>query len=147
MLENPGPRVGEATLDRGPEGAFQIYDEPTFLHFLAVEKKRAERSGRTVLLLLVYLTESEGPSRISRSDAGEVVAALTGAVREMDFVGWYRPERVIGAVLLQPAGGPSPDTITTLTARLDGVMRQSLTAALARQIRVRVVHVCPAVEG
>lgn len=146
MSQNREPRASPMALERGQEGAYHAYNELTFLHFLAMEEKRAERSGRTVLLLLVQLNEPASSSFISPAVADKLFAALTGCLREIDFVGWYRTDSVIGAVLLQPTDAPPPDTVTVIGARVGGMLRDRLPRAVARRIQARVVHVRPVVE-
>ena len=72
-----------------------IYNEETFQFFLELDKKRAVRSGRSFLLLLVEGKETESLSEGS----DRLFEALRRSLRETDYVGWYRANRVVGAVL------------------------------------------------
>jgi hypothetical protein len=71
---------------------------------LAVESKRSERSGRHAVLLLVVLKEAERESRLDTDVATKLFWGLRACLRETDFVGWYRKDWVVGAVLTQLSG-------------------------------------------
>ena len=85
------------------------YNEIAFRHFLDIERRRAQRARRTLLLLLVHFRTI----RMSRAPLGprissQVFKALGGCVREVDFVGWHREGKVAGAVVAL-GGGASAD--------------------------------------
>jgi hypothetical protein len=76
---------------------FQAYNEHAFRYFLGIERNRAERSQRSSLLVLVNLKrESELSPQIAPSVAAKIFAGLSLCVREVDFVGWHRENRVAG---------------------------------------------------
>src|SRR5437016_2060965 len=78
------------------------YNEQAFRYLLAIEQKRSERSGCPFLLLLVDLKEESGIGvRIDPMVATKLFSALGLCLRETDVVGWYREERVAGAVLIE----------------------------------------------
>lgn len=98
----------------------RAYGEQAFRYFLGVERRRAERSGRPFLLLLLWPGREAGASaRI----AARLFPMLWGCLRETDFVGWFREGRVIGAVLSQPL-----ESVGDNAARL---VRERVTAALS----------------
>src|SRR5207249_10194531 len=69
----------------------EAYNEEAFRYFLAIERKRSERSGRPFLLLLVDLKEQSGVTvRIDPMVAPKLFSALWLCLRETDCVGWYR---------------------------------------------------------
>src|SRR6266446_4785495 len=85
----------------------QAYNEDAFRYFLEIERKRAARAHRPVLLLLLDLRDQPeiGP-RIDPMLAAKLFSGLWRCLRETDVVGWYREERVAGAVLTQVDDGP-----------------------------------------
>lgn len=143
MSEHSEPRVRSLALEPGFDAACNAYNEPAFHHFLAIEERRAERSGRVVLLVLVDLGEGPLAIAIAPDLAARLFSALIGCVREIDFVGWYRTNLVVGAVLMQDAGAVAPDTLSRLGARVTGHLRARLASSFGTQIQVRVVHVRP----
>ena len=67
-------RVGQR-VDRGsrnPRTELEIYEEAAFRHFLSLERRRAERRGRTLLLLLVDLNATYDAAMTTVTTAFEV---------------------------------------------------------------------------
>ena len=128
-------------VDRGPAQAYEAYNEDAFRHFMAIECKRAERSGRSLLLLLVELkADRDGQAGIPPAVASRVFGALTACVREIDFIGWYRAGRLIGAVLTQGADVPGPDTSRQISDRVAALMGERVSGLLGRRLEVRVLQ-------
>ena len=91
-----------------------VYNETAFRHFLAVDRRRAARAGRSVLLVLVAVRQSPGRNtKLTDATAAALFGGLGVCVREVDFVGWYREGYVAGAVLAQgsKASGDEPHLI------------------------------------
>ena len=126
-----------ARFHRGQSG--QVYNEAAFRYFLAVDRKRAERLPRSILLVLVSVRQQPGRSReLSHAMAAVVFAGLSSSVREVDFVGWFQEGRVAGAVLAQGVGGA--DLRGVITKRILAMLKQSLPADRAESLRLRVVR-------
>lgn len=133
--------VSELGLDRGPEQAYEAYNEEAFRHFLTIERKRAERSGRSMLLLLVELkAERDGDSLMDASVATRLFSALTACVREIDFIGWYRSGRVAGAVLTQGPEAPASDVSQQIGERVAHALSERLPSHVRHRIQVRILQ-------
>ena len=124
----------------------QAYNEEAFRYFLEIERKRAARLGRPCLLLLVGLKDQAKPNvRISPVLATKLFSSLWLCLRETDVIGWYREDRVAGAVLTQLADGPpEPDVIRQ---RVTGALAESLRSDLARRFQVHVYQLKPKVKN
>ncbi len=113
------------------------YNEAAFSHFLRIERRRAERSSRSIVLVLVSLRSGPGRSAMLNADsAAALFSALGAAVREVDFVGWYREGRVAAAVLTQhmaPPEGVCERVAGRVTRALDG---QWLGSEMPLRVRV-----------
>jgi hypothetical protein len=132
LQSNPG----YTTFHGGVAGL--AYNEAAFNHFLAIERRRAERSRRSILLVLVSVQAQAGRSNVlGHAAATELFARLGASVREVDFVGWYREGRVAAAVLTQQAP-PSRATCDRVAERVTSAVRIPALAAHGR-LRVRVV--------
>jgi hypothetical protein len=134
-----------ADIDRGSYGVAlkgrlgYAYDEDAFRYLLMLERKRSERSGRPFLLLLVDLQEEPGATvRIDPAAAATIFSDLWRSVRETDFVGWYREERVAGAVLTPVDAEPGPDTSRHVADRVTAALRNDVPPILASRVRVNV---------
>jgi len=147
---SPSARITTRTRDIEPEltPTYTAFDggvagpaqnEAAFRYFLSIERRRAERSARSVLLILVSMRVSPGRNaRLEPSVAASLFAALGASVREVDFVGWYHEDRVAAAVLTQPSTQPD-DLRPRVNDRVtEALRRQELDPR--RPVRVRVLH-------
>ena len=123
---------------------FQAYNEHAFRYFLGIERNRAERSQRSSLLVLVNLKrESELSPQIAPSVAAKIFAGLSLCVREVDFVGWHRENRVAGAVLAQGSDFPDSEGSRRISRRITEVVGEQLPAHIAERLHVRLVPLKP----
>ena len=128
--------------------AGQAYNQTAFRHFLAIERRRAERSGRALLLVLVSVRRSrEHGDRLPDMTAAAIFRGLGETVREVDFVGWFREGLVAGAVLTQGGGMAAEPTRAVVAERVMRVLRAHVTAGVARNLRVRVVRFDPRIAA
>ena len=119
------------------------YNEVAFRHFLALERRRAERARRALLLVLVNLKMS----RAARTPFGprmsaDIFQVLGECVREVDFVGWHREGTVAGAVVGLGSGSQSSsqaDVHRLLAERVGNALTAQLSKDQMTQLRVRVV--------
>jgi hypothetical protein len=118
----------------------QIYGEEAFRHLLAIERKRARRSNRSLFLLLVRFKGDSGSGlEIPPALAARLFSGLGLCVREIDFVGWHREGRIAGAVLAQGHTEPNPRAVTRIFERVTAVLRGRLPLTGDRILDVRVV--------
>ena len=122
----------------------QAYNEEAFRYFLSVERKRAARSRRSLLLLLVSMKKrSGGRGPIRPMVAASIFSGLWLGVREVDFIGWFREGRVAGAVLTQGADPLAPEVSRRISQRLTETLRGRVPADVARRVQVRVLQLRP----
>jgi hypothetical protein len=130
------------------DGRFgQAYNEEAFRYFLQIERKRAAKACRPVLLLLLDRREPRERGDIDPSLASKLFDCLCGCLRETDVVGWYREDRVAAAVLTQVDGAVPPEVTTVIRQRVDHALREGLSADVARHLRVRVYQLRPGPKG
>ena len=143
MLVESNPRSCGVALE-GRLG--QAYNEEAFRYFVEIERKRAARLGRPRLLLLVGLTGQPKPNaRISPVLAARLFSNLWLCLRETDVIGWYREDRIAGALLTQlPDRPPQPGGIRERVTR---ALCEGLRADLARGFRVHVYQLKPKVQS
>jgi len=116
----------------------QAYNEEAFRYFLAVERQRSRRSGRTFLLLLVDQRAQPGArARIEPRMVPRLFSGLARCLRETDIIGWYHEQRVAGALLTELGAGDRPDVSDLLHQRITGMLSECLAADVARlQVRI-----------
>jgi hypothetical protein len=126
----------------------KAYNEEAFRYFLEIERKRAARAQRPVVLLL--MTPRDSPHTGERIDpvlAAKLFSGLWRCLRETDIVGWYREHRVAGAVLTQLDDVPRPDVSDLIRHRVGGTLRDCFASDVARRLRVRVYQLRPGRKG
>jgi hypothetical protein len=117
------------------------YDEGVFLYFLDIERSRANRSNRSLRLLLVSIDRTPGtPVPLTGATAARVFAALRGSLREIDVIGWYEQHRVAGAVLSARSDADGPDMSDAILQRVQTGLSRRLRPAGVRTLRVRVIE-------
>jgi hypothetical protein len=117
----------------------QAYNEAAFKYFLDVDRGRVQRTERSILLVLVSVQEHPGRSVQLRDELGaQLFTGLAGSVRVVDFIGWPRHGRVIGAVLPQ-AISASRELRNLIADRVLMSLKKSLPRQTAAILRVRVV--------
>jgi hypothetical protein len=114
------------------------YSESSFRYFLALDRRRAERWNRSLLLVLAALRGVGGSSRLTPRQASVLFAALGASLRDIDFVGWYKQDRMIAGVLAQAVKVP-PDVPRSIAQRISTALRERLSAEDAGRLRVHVV--------
>jgi len=126
----------------------QAYDEETFLYFVEIERKRLERSGCPLLLLLTDLSDERGTStELKPAVASRLFSGFWSCLRETDFTGWYRHGRVAGAVLTQLTHEASTDVSQIICQRVAGVLSQKLPLDAAHHFRVRAHQLPPRLKS
>jgi hypothetical protein len=115
------------------------YNEAAFRYFLSADRQRVEQWNGSLLLILAALQQRPGRStQLTESTASALFAEMGNCLREIDFVGWYRQDRVVAAVLPQDVR-LIRDVSDRIVNRVLHALQQRLTADQARQLRVRAV--------
>jgi hypothetical protein len=83
--------------------------------------------------------DTQTNARMSPALAGNIFSGLAASVREVDFFGWYRADRIAGAVLAQ-AAAPSADVSSRVVERLADALCARLSSAVWQQLHVKVVR-------
>ena len=110
----------------------EMLSEDVFLRMLCIERKRAERSGRVFLMVLL---EAEGMF------AGETVveraaSAVCSCTRETDFLGWHQEKAAIGIVLTEVGDADRSSIRRAVLDSLTAALRANLPAGQVEMIRI-----------
>jgi hypothetical protein len=126
----------------------QAYNEQAFRYFLEIERQRAARAHRPVLLLLLDAKEPLGTGAdMDPVLASKLFSGLWRCLRDTDVVGWYREARVPGAILTQVEDGLRPEATREIHQRVKRALCERLSADVARRLRVRVYQLRPRLKG
>src|SRR6476661_482306 len=78
----------------------QVYNEDSFHSLLKNERRRSQRTGQSLKVLLAYVMTTEGlTARMDINVAYKLLVGLSRNLRDTDYLGWYRSGMIVGAVL------------------------------------------------
>src|SRR3989454_2992598 len=104
-----------------------LLPEATFLHALCLERKRAERSRRLFVLMLLAPGESSlqasGDTVLSKT-----VSALCSVIRETDVAGWYKGDSLLGVIFSELGQADRKSIAAALQAKVTAALQSSLKA-------------------
>ncbi len=120
-------------------GDAEVYNEEAFRYLLDVERKRFDASMQPFVLVLVDLAKQPGQSdRMPGTIASEIFATLTCTLRDTDVIGWYREDRIVGAVLTHLGDASLPEITRQLSARVTRALDSHLSGDIGRRVKVRL---------
>jgi lipopolysaccharide/colanic/teichoic acid biosynthesis glycosyltransferase len=105
----------------------RILPEELFLGMLCLDRKRAERSGKKLLLLLLDAEDAEKTGRKAQILDGAVKAAKA-ARRETDPAGWYRQNAILGIIFTELEAVGAETTICKLQRKVQEALALHLSA-------------------
>ncbi len=114
----------------------RVFGEDVFHAMLALERRRAERSGQPFVLMLLDAHQRNGSSKKILHQA---VGVITGSARETDLIGWYKRGAVIGVIFTQVAAGAPPVTEilrTKVATALVNCLGQETAKAIAISVHI-----------
>lgn len=116
-----------------------LLDERLFKQAVTRERKRADRSGLTMALLLVGLPNR--PGKQETAHAAVVANALSMVASEFDILGWFEPSRVMGLILPEIDHADQSGTCDRLESTVRSAIRLQGDEELAQQLSIRLrVH-------
>lgn len=115
----PGSAISSV---REAEGPVDFLPSSVFTSILCLERKRAERAGRRLVVMLV-----EAPNFLKQGDheRQNIRCALSSATRDTDIKGWQRDGSVIGVIFTE-----IPLTQGSIVEILSNKIRNALNAYL-----------------
>jgi lipopolysaccharide/colanic/teichoic acid biosynthesis glycosyltransferase len=108
-----------------------LISEPAFIRMLRLERRRTERSGRAFMFVLISCHEFRSKGEGILLD--RVIAALSGATRETDILGWYESGITLG-ILMTEIGEPNPTTVDIITQRIRRTVQSEVAIEEFRSI-------------
>jgi hypothetical protein len=109
-------RISGAILERAS------LEQKAFHRLIALERRRAERSRKSFLLMLV--DASQRPFDMSRA----ILESLMPMTRETDIVGWYKEGIVAGVLFTEIVEEDIAGTTTAIMNRVSKTLKNHLTA-------------------
>jgi len=115
--------------------------EQEFLRVVWHERKRAERSQRSCLLMLIAM-ESPFPVEKNGEPLDIILSALSEATRETDVTGWYQNDSVVGVLFTEITAEDGASIVTTVMTRVSDALRHRLGTRQFNQASV-TFHLFP----
>lgn len=114
----------------------QVLPQDLFVGMLCLERKRAERSQKKLLLVLIE-TAGIGEELHHRNVLKGLVRAVDVARRETDIAGWYQQDRILGTIFNQ---GDDLDSVTvqTVVNKVRDALEAELSAEDLNHVRLSV---------
>jgi len=105
-----------------PQG---LLPEPMFLRALCLERKRAERSRRLFVLMLL---DPGNPSQNGNghNPLNKTVSALCSSIRETDIAGWYKEHSALGVIFTEFGAADKTSVLSALRARVTVALQSTL---------------------
>ena len=102
-----------------------VLPEQMFLRTLCLERKRAERSRKLFVLMLLdpglQAQNGNGANVLNKTISG-----LLSSIRETDVVGWYKEHSLLGVIFAELGAGDKKSILTTLHTKVTAVLRAKL---------------------
>jgi hypothetical protein len=102
--------------------------QQAFHKVISLEQRRAERSGKSFLLMLVDVSQHPFDKSNSRVAGETILAALMPMTRETDIIGWYEEGSVSGVLFTEIAIDDLTSTTTAIMNRVSKTLKNHLTA-------------------
>jgi lipopolysaccharide/colanic/teichoic acid biosynthesis glycosyltransferase len=112
-----------------------ILSEEYFHRMICLERKRAERSGKPFLLMLLD-TGKFLPNEKNGKVLENVLAALSLSTRDTDVTGWYKNHAVVGIMFTEIAVDLKKSILGTMLLRVSSALRDCLTLEQFSQISI-----------
>jgi lipopolysaccharide/colanic/teichoic acid biosynthesis glycosyltransferase len=105
----------------------RLLDEESFHDIISIERKRAERSKKAFLLMLLDLGrmragEQNGNGRVLQM----CLSALSASLRETDITGWHTSHTVIGIIFTELPLEARKSIPGTMLSRVSGILYNAL---------------------
>jgi len=121
------------------------FSEELFTKLLCLERKRAERSRKPFVLMLI------DANKLLQGDRRNIVPerladALSVSTRETDICGWYKDGSVIGVILTEIGSADTNAVRTTMLSKVNSALRTNLRPSQMEDIHISF-HMFPEDSG
>jgi lipopolysaccharide/colanic/teichoic acid biosynthesis glycosyltransferase len=101
----------------------EVIQEATFVQMLRFERRRTERSGKQLMLVLISSEHFRGKAGGILTNS--IAVALATRIRETDVLGWYERNKTIG-ILMTEIGNGDPVTIKTIMSKISQALENNV---------------------
>src|ERR1700756_2772685 len=130
-----------ARIGHVPQGREEVLAETTFHALLTHERRRAERSRKPFVLMLLEMHALHAKS-VGASFSERVKSAIAGATRETDLTGWYEEGRILAVIFAELNVEGNIPVAELLRSKIETALRDSVGTKAAARI-VITTHIFP----
>jgi lipopolysaccharide/colanic/teichoic acid biosynthesis glycosyltransferase len=144
LMEQAQSATGRKVLARighVPPAREDVLTEATFHALLTHERRRAERSRKPFVLMLLEMHALHAKS-VSAAFCERVKSAIAGATRETDLIGWYEDGRILAVIFAELNVDEDVPVAELLRSKIETVLANSVGAKAAARI-VITTHIFP----
>jgi exopolysaccharide biosynthesis polyprenyl glycosylphosphotransferase len=117
-----------------------VLPEEYFHRTICLERKRAERSGKPFLLMLLDAGKCLSHERGKVLDS--ILSAVALSTRDTDVAGWHKSQQVIGIMFTEIAPDLKKSVLATILMRVTSSLRDCLTLEQFSQVNI-TFHLFP----
>jgi lipopolysaccharide/colanic/teichoic acid biosynthesis glycosyltransferase len=110
-------------------------NEEAFHRMISLERKRAERSHKPFLLMLLDIGEAASTNNRD-SSLSKILAVLSLTTRETDVVGWYKNATTVGAMFTEFETEEKKLILSTMLTRVSSALQDSLNPEQFHQLSI-----------
>ncbi len=124
-LRSPAAGDAPAGANGAPGGAHGILPEREFAGALTLERKRAERSRKPFVLMLLEV-RPERPGAERDTLLARTVPIIRAAIRETDIAGWHKHDAMLGVIFAELGTADKACVLGALRAKVTAALRSTL---------------------
>jgi hypothetical protein len=109
--------------------------EIEFQRMVSLERRRATRSQKSSLLMLIDMSESATAS-VQRRSLQKILSVMQKTTRETDITGWYKENSVVGVMFTEITFADHDSMPPAMMSRLHNVLKTQLTPQELRLINI-----------
>ena len=113
-----------------------LLPERMFLRALCLERKRAERSRKLFVLMLLDLGKSSDNGNGDNTLLQRTVPAILSSIRETDIAGWLKEDAALGVIFAELGAGDKTSILPALRARITAALRSILHTEELDRVRI-----------
>lgn len=120
-------------------------DEDAFHRIISIERRRAARSRKSFLLMLLDMGE-HSTSQNHGASLRKILSTLTGVLRETDVTGWYKEDSIVGVMFTEITLDDESSISATMINRVSQALKKHLSPQQFGQIGISF-HLLPEVRN
>jgi len=137
--------VSTGLMDFSGGNSVSFLEEDFFHQVLALEKKRAERSGNPALLLnFDFRNFPSGSARNACS--GALNSLLPSIIRETDIIGWYKSGAIVGVIFTELGNSELTEAKEKIVEKIQDTLRDSLGPSEFKLVRITFDFLAPKIS-